>query len=189
MRAHQSYQFYIRILLIALLCCIFPLMSHAYSATEIQKLSGYQTSYRDSIRIEKAVATYSFENDIDPNLIYAIIGVESSFKVKATNKKTKAAGLMQIYAKYHKKEIGKANIYDIDSNIRIGTKIFKGYLTLCKGNQSCALKKYGGTTLNKYVNKVVRFDQRNHINKYAQNTTVYERAMEYVHRKRRDSIN
>jgi len=77
------------------------------------------------------VAKYSEEYKIDSLLIYSIIKTESNFKAEAKST-SNAIGLMQIMIstakEVEKKEISEAELYDEETNIRIGVKYFKNLL-------------------------------------------------------------
>lgn len=84
--------------------------------------------------------------DVDPLLILAIIGVESSFNPKAVSK-AGAHGLMQIMVKVHAKSFapfgGVSASKSVRPNIEVGTKIFADYLDKT-GSVYKALKHYAG---------------------------------------------
>lgn len=84
--------------------------------------------------------------DVDPLLILAIIGVESSFNPKAVSR-AGAHGLMQIMVKVHKKSFapfgGVSASKSVRPNIEVGTKIFADYLDKT-GSVYKALKHYAG---------------------------------------------
>ena len=74
------------------------------------------------------VTKYSQEYNVDENLIYALIKVESNFEANATSVKG-AQGLMQLMystaedvAKKNKIELIEDNILEPEINIQIGTK-------------------------------------------------------------------
>ncbi|CAG1064856.1 membrane-bound lytic murein transglycosylase E [uncultured bacterium] len=77
--------------------------------------------------IGKAVLRYSGEYGLSPELIVAIIKVESSGRVSAVSSRG-AQGLMQVMP-FWKKELGiEGTLFDIDTNIKAGTHILAGYI-------------------------------------------------------------
>lgn len=60
--------------------------------------------------------------NIDPLLILSLISVESRFNVFAVSS-SNALGLTQVIPKWHKEKIKGSNLFDINSNIRIGTQV------------------------------------------------------------------
>ena len=83
---------------------------------------------------------------LDPLLIIAVISVESRFNPIAESV-SGAKGLMQIIPKLHPEKFraqgGESTVFDPETNIRVGTKILKEYLTRT-GNLSMALQMYAG---------------------------------------------
>ncbi len=83
---------------------------------------------------------------IDPLLIMAVIAIESRYNPIAESV-AGAKGLMQIIPKYHGDKLaefgGEKAIYDPAVNIRVGTRILRGYLART-GNIGIALQMYAG---------------------------------------------
>ena len=99
---------------------------------------------------------------LQPELILAIIAVESNFKEKAISK-AGAHGLMQVMPSAHPKKIksigGRKGLYDLKKNISVGSKILAQYKDLSKGNIRRTLLRYNGSLGNarsKYPDKVFR---------------------------------
>lgn len=103
------------------------------------------------------------EKNIHPELILAVIAVESSFKEKAKN--GGAMGLMQIIPRWHKQKIekigGTRQLFDPAKNIRVGTSIFKDYLESSSGNIRNALIRYNGSlSARAYASKILTHYRR-----------------------------
>lgn len=104
-------------------------------------------------KIVNAVKKYSNEYNIKPSLIFAIIEKESTFNPAAVSS-VGAVGLMQVLLRYHteklkdlaKVEKDKVNPFDVDQNIRLGTKVIAEYLKMSK-TQDEALRRYNGSLL------------------------------------------
>ncbi len=102
---------------------------------------------------------------LDPLLIMAVIGIESSFNPIAESV-AGAKGLMQIIPRFHGEKLaefgGDRAVYDPEANIRVGTRIIREYLTRT-GNLGIALQMYAGALNDDndtYTNKVFGEKQR-----------------------------
>ena len=93
---------------------------------------------------------------LDPQLILAVIHVESAFNKYAISR-SYARGLMQIMP-FWTKEIGDndpSKLFAVKTNLRYGTVILKHYLEIEKGNLPRALARYNGSYgRNKYPRQV-----------------------------------
>ncbi len=105
------------------------------------------------------------ESGLDPLLVMAVIAIESRFNPIAESV-AGAKGLMQIIPKYHGDKLapfgGEKAVFDPESNIRVGTRILKEYLTRT-GNLGIALQMYAGALdddSDAYTNKVLGEKQR-----------------------------
>ena len=97
-------------------------------------------------KYEEVVATYSQKNNIDENLVYAVIKAESNFEASAISNKN-AIGLMQLMEETAK-EVAKKNDIELDL-----TDIKKD---LCDVNNNINIgTKYLSTLIEKYENKEV----------------------------------
>ncbi len=102
---------------------------------------------------------------LDPLLVMAVIAVESRYNPIAESV-VGAKGLMQIIPKFHADKLapfgGEKAVFDPESNIRVGTRILKEYLTRT-GNLGIALQMYAGALgddNDTYTNKVLGEKQR-----------------------------
>ena len=106
------------------------------------------------------VYKYSEENNIDPLLVFAIIKAESNFDKDALSK-SGAIGLMQLMPETAKETLQNIGIeltiddelYDVEKNIKVGTKY---YAILCEkynGKKELALSAYnaGMGNVNKWI--------------------------------------
>lgn len=93
--------------------------------------------------IGKAILSYSGEYGLPPELIAAVIKVESSGRVSAVSSRG-AQGLMQVMP-FWKKELGiEGTLFDIDTNIKAGTQILAGYIKK-HGYEEGIARYYRGT--------------------------------------------
>lgn len=142
----------VKYILISLLL-VFTTLCHGSSAEWITHYTKGQVKISEAKEIERAIYLLSVKHEIDPEMIFRIIAVESRFKIKAKSSHG-AKGLMQIIPKYHKDKINKRNIYNIYVNIDVGIQIFKEYKEKYKTTAK-ALKAYNGETkTNIYTKKI-----------------------------------
>lgn len=99
----------------------------------------------ERLKILSLVHKHANAANVDPQMILAIMEVESNFDRYALSV-AYARGLMQIMP-FWKKEIGKSNdnLFDMETNIRYGCYIYKLYLKYEKGNTTLALGRYNGS--------------------------------------------
>ena len=110
----------------------------------------------ERIEILKRVHFEATRVDVAPELVLAVIDVESNFDRYAISV-AGARGLMQIMP-FWLDEIGrpKDNLIHIDTNLRFGCTILKYYLDLEKGDLKRALGRYNGSLGGRqYPNKVL----------------------------------
>jgi len=133
---------------------------------KIARLSGHiQSRYRvPDHKAQRIVAEAIRSGDthgVDPELILAIIAVESTFKERAVSR-VGARGLMQVMpgAHPHKiREIGGTHaLFDPAKNIHTGSRILSSYLDDHSGNLRRALLSYNGSlgTRSSFPDKVMR---------------------------------
>lgn len=94
--------------------------------------------------------------DLEPELVLAVIEVESNFDRYAVSS-AGAIGLMQVM-QFWKNEIGRPqdNLLHTSTNLRYGCTILKHYLDREKGDLRRALGRYNGSLgKRKYPNKVI----------------------------------
>lgn len=94
--------------------------------------------------------------DLEPELVLAVIDVESNFDIYAVSV-AGALGLMQIMP-FWKDEIGRPddNLIKLETNLRYGCTILKYYLNKENGDLRRALGRYNGSLgRRKYPNKVI----------------------------------
>jgi hypothetical protein len=90
--------------------------------------------------IARLVAETAAANQIDPNLVLAVIATESAFQTAAVSPRN-AGGLMQLMPETAER-FGVKNVFDAGENIRGGTKYLRWLLTYFDGDLSLALAAY-----------------------------------------------
>jgi len=111
---------------------------------------------KERIDILKQVHQEAMRADLAPELVLAVIDVESNFDKYAISV-AGARGLMQIMP-FWLKEIGRPddNLIHIGTNLRFGCTILKYYLEMEDGDLNRALGRYNGSLgKRKYPNKVL----------------------------------
>lgn len=113
----------------------------------------YPDTYIDIVKEE------SIKNDIDPYLVLAIIKTESGFDSMAISKK-QAKGLMQIMdstANDINSEVSEKNIYNVNTNIKLGCEYLNYLIKTYDGNYYLAVCAYnaGLGNVNEWVKEGV----------------------------------
>lgn len=100
----------------------------------------------ERLAILKAVHAEASRSDLPPELVLAVIEVESRFDRFAVSH-AGARGLMQVMP-FWLEEIGRPddNLFSIETNLRFGCTILRHYLDREKGNLLKALARYNGST-------------------------------------------
>lgn len=121
-----------------------------------QPLTRYIKDPAERMRILKAVHREATRAELDPELVLAVIQIESAFDPYAVSR-VGAQGIMQVMP-FWKNEIGRPedNLIDMDTNLRYGCTILKHYIGRAKGNLPDALAYYNGSYgRHTYSNKVI----------------------------------
>jgi len=111
----------------------------------------------DRLRLLKAIHYEASRADLPPELVLAVIQVESYFDRWALSV-AGAQGLMQIMP-FWLDEIGHPddNLFHVQTNLRMGCTILKYYLDMERGDLTRALGRYNGSLGKfKYPNKVFK---------------------------------
>ena len=109
------------------------------------------------VELLKTIHYEATRADLEPELVLAVIEVESNFDRWAISV-AGAQGLMQIMP-FWLKEIGQPddNLFHVHTNLRMGCTILKYYLDMEKGNLTRALGRYNGSLGSfKYPHKVFK---------------------------------
>ena len=111
---------------------------------------------KERIELLKAVHQEATRTGLHPELVLAVIHIESRFDRFAISR-AGAQGLMQVMP-FWLKEIGHANdnLVDLRTNLRMGCTILKYYLDKEKGDLIKGLARYNGSYgTRKYADKVL----------------------------------
>ncbi len=109
------------------------------------RLDDIVPDHDERLTILKAVHAEALRADLPPELVLAVIEVESRFDRFAVSR-AGARGLMQIMP-FWLKEIGRPedNLFHIETNLRFGCTILRHYLDRERGNLLKALARYNGS--------------------------------------------
>jgi soluble lytic murein transglycosylase-like protein len=120
------------------------------------RLTSQVSNPEERINILTSVHQEAMRAELDPELVLAVIDVESNFERYAVSI-AGASGLMQIMP-FWLDEIGRPddNLFHINTNLRFGCTILKYYLDLEDGDLQRALGRYNGSLGRRtYPNKVL----------------------------------
>jgi soluble lytic murein transglycosylase-like protein len=108
---------------------------------------------------EPLVHQYAARTGIRPDLVRAVIQVESGFNPRATSSKG-AMGLMQLMPATAR-ELGVVNAYNPEDNIRGGTSYLRQLLDRYEGNEELALAAYnaGFTSVDRHGGRIPPYQE------------------------------
>jgi soluble lytic murein transglycosylase-like protein len=126
------------------------------------RLAGMVPKSNTRLQLLEAIHRYASHSNLPPELVLAVIQVESSFDRFAVSR-SGAQGLMQVMP-FWKNEIGRPqdNLTDISTNLSYGCRILQFYLQQEDGRLSTALARYNGSAgSTRYSDKVEAAWKRN----------------------------
>lgn len=120
------------------------------------RMAKYVKDPEERLAILQAVHQEATRADLAPELVLAVMHVESLFDQYAISI-VGARGLMQVMPFWLKElDMADANLFDIQTNLRMGTTILKYYLDKENGNLFRGLGRYNGSLgKRKYPDKVI----------------------------------
>lgn len=109
------------------------------------RLARFIKDPRERLDLLRAVHREATRANLKPDLVLALIEVESAFDNYAISR-VGAQGLMQVMP-FWKDEIGRPedNLTDVDTNLSYGCRILQFYLQKEQGNWMHALARYNGS--------------------------------------------
>ena len=135
-----------RLILLAILIAI---VLSIFKYIDFEKIKNQLLMKIYKLDYSKYVEKYANEYDVDKYLIYAIIKAESNFDSNATSTAS-AKGLMQLMEEtaversnvINNENVGENDLYDPETNIKLGTSYFAYLLGLYNGNITLAIIAY-----------------------------------------------
>lgn len=130
--------------------------AEVWLVSKSQVLKRYVKDPEQRLRVLKAIHQEASRHKLPPEMVLAVIQVESHFKRFAISR-VGAQGMMQVMP-FWKKEIGRPqdNLTSLTTNLRYGCTILRHYLDRAKGHWPEALARYNGSYgSNRYVIKVM----------------------------------
>lgn len=124
------------------------------------KIIQYSTKYHVPAGLASKVFDASLRESIDPELAFRLVQLESEFNEKAVSK-VGAVGLTQLMpstAKLWEKNVSREQLFNGETNLRIGFRYLRNLIDLYHGNVHLALLAY-----NRGEDNVTR-DVRNGVN-------------------------
>lgn len=112
-----------------------------------QRLADEVPDHDERLRILRTVHTQATRADLPPELVLAVIDVESNFDRFAISSAS-ALGLMQVMP-FWVDELGfddKNQLFDIGTNVLLGCRILKYYIEMEDGDLIQGLARYNGST-------------------------------------------
>ncbi len=110
-----------------------------------QRLQRFMKVHEERLQLLQLVYREAQRQDLDPDLVLAVMQVESAFNRYAVSR-VGAQGLMQIMP-FWRVELGRSqdNLTDTETNVIYGTTILAHYLDVSKGDLVDALARYNGS--------------------------------------------
>lgn len=108
------------------------------------RVFGYSSTYRVGADLAAAIYDIALAEGIEPELAFRLVRVESQFNPRATSP-VGAIGLTQLMlptARFFQKDITRDQLYDRDTNLRIGFRYLRTLVRENKGNVQLALLVY-----------------------------------------------
>lgn len=130
--------------------------AEVWLVTQSSKLQRFIPNATERVRLLQKIHHAATHADLDPELVLAVINIESHFNRFAVSR-VGAQGMMQVMP-FWKKEIGREhdNLTDIETNLKYGCAILKHYIKRENGHIANALARYNGSYGSyKYSKKVM----------------------------------
>ena len=129
----------------------------------------WNLSPRYANQVASAMMVSAHRYELDPVLLLAVAGTESSFQHHVGNPgggqdPMKPFGIMQVAGRWHQEKFpyGAVKVTSVAENIDIGAQVLKEYLEDEAGNERRALLRYNGSLnlSDSYFRKVSRIKQQ-----------------------------
>jgi soluble lytic murein transglycosylase-like protein len=157
--------------------------AHTYEVPDAQDIRSTRPlgSYSMRDRYEALIQEHATRHALRPDLVRAVIQVESGFNPRARSAKG-AMGLMQLMPATAR-ELGVSDPYDPAENIRGGTSYLRRLIDKYDGNEELALAAYnaGSTAVDRYGRAIPPYrETRAYVKKVGSATGVEKRTRRLV---------
>jgi soluble lytic murein transglycosylase-like protein len=108
------------------------------------RIFAFSNRYNIGAQLAGAIHDIAIDEGIEPELAFRLVKTESEFRERATSH-VGAVGLTQLMpatARYFAKNISREELYDRDTNLRIGFRYLRGLIRENDGNVRIALLMY-----------------------------------------------
>ena len=108
------------------------------------QIFGFSSTYRVGADLAASIYDIALAEGIEPDLAFRLVRLESQFNDRATSP-VGAVGLTQLMlptARYFQKGISRDELYDRNTNLRIGFRYLRSLIRENKGNVQLALLVY-----------------------------------------------
>jgi soluble lytic murein transglycosylase-like protein len=108
------------------------------------RIIDYSKRYDIGAGMSQSIFDIALAEGIDPDLAFRLVRLESEFNPRAKSS-VGAIGLTQLMpstARLYQKDVTVTDLYDRDTNLRIGFKYLRNLMKLYKGNVEVALVAY-----------------------------------------------
>ena len=108
------------------------------------RIFGFSSTYKVGADLATSIFDIALAEGIEPDLAFRLVRVESQFNERATSR-VGAIGLTQLMlptARYFQKGVTREQLYDRNTNLRIGFRYLRTLIREQKGNVQLALLVY-----------------------------------------------
>jgi soluble lytic murein transglycosylase-like protein len=108
------------------------------------RIFAFSNRYNVGAELAEAIHDIAIDEGIEPDLAFRLVRVESEFKSRATSH-VGAVGLTQLMpatARHYQKNVTREQLYQPETNLRIGFRYLRGLIRESGGDVRLALLKY-----------------------------------------------
>ncbi len=123
----------------------------------------FSSRYKVGANVAAPIYDVALEEDIDPELAFRLVKVESQFSEHAVSS-AGAVGLTQIMpatAKYYERDTTRENLTDVHTNLRVGLRYLRTLITQYRGDVQTALLVYNRGSQTVESMRMLGLDPRN----------------------------
>ena len=140
--------------------CEYEKAARAETATEVEATTdNYTYGVPLASELQLFIANTCEDYDVDPALVIAMIGVESSYNSGAVGDGGNSVGLMQVQSKWHAERMARLGVTDLTNpyqNVIVGVDYIAEKLAIGSGVEWALMAYNGG---NRYADKMAATGQ------------------------------